>query len=68
MIINRSSIRIAVFFFWKNQKALILGDIHLGKDQHFRKAGIPIPPHATSGSLEKLKKLIRKTLTQPIIK
>lgn len=29
--------------FWEEKKALILADIHLGKETVFRKAGIPIP-------------------------
>lgn len=28
--------------FWKEQKALILSDLHIGKASHFRKAGVPI--------------------------
>ncbi|WP_422360509.1 ligase-associated DNA damage response endonuclease PdeM [Reichenbachiella sp.] len=31
--------------FWKEQKALILSDLHIGKASHFRKAGVPISSH-----------------------
>lgn len=29
--------------FWRNEKILIVSDLHLGKENHFRKSGIPIP-------------------------
>ena len=29
--------------YWKQQKALIAADVHLGKVGHFRKAGIAVP-------------------------
>lgn len=31
--------------FWKEQQAVILSDLHIGKASHFRKAGVPIPSH-----------------------
>lgn len=31
--------------FWKEQQALILSDLHIGKASHFRKAGVPISSH-----------------------
>ena len=31
--------------FWKEQSALILSDLHIGKASHFRKAGVPISSH-----------------------
>lgn len=31
--------------FWKEQKALVLSDLHIGKASHFRKAGVPISSH-----------------------
>lgn len=31
--------------YWKEQKALILSDLHIGKASHFRKAGVPISSH-----------------------
>lgn len=29
--------------FWKQEDCLIFSDVHLGKDHHFRKNGIPVP-------------------------
>ena len=29
--------------FWRTQHTLLLSDLHLGKINHFRKAGIPVP-------------------------
>lgn len=31
--------------YWKEQKAVILSDLHIGKASHFRKAGVPISSH-----------------------
>lgn len=31
--------------YWKEQQALILSDLHIGKASHFRKAGVPISSH-----------------------
>jgi DNA ligase-associated metallophosphoesterase len=38
--------------FWKSQAALLLSDLHLGKINHFRKAGIPVPAKANDHNLE----------------
>lgn len=38
--------------FWKSQKALLISDLHLGKINHFRKAGIPVPAKANDHNLE----------------
>jgi DNA ligase-associated metallophosphoesterase len=38
--------------FWKSQDTLLLSDLHLGKINHFRKAGIPVPPKANDHNLE----------------
>ncbi len=31
--------------FWKEQKTLILSDLHIRKGSHFRKAGVPVSSH-----------------------
>jgi DNA ligase-associated metallophosphoesterase len=49
--------------YWKNESALLLADLHLGKINHFRKAGIPVPVRAGDKSLEDLIDLIH--LTRP---
>ena len=38
--------------FWKSQDTLLLSDLHLGKINHFRKAGIPVPSKANDHNLE----------------
>ena len=45
--------------FWKSQKTLLLSDLHLGKINHFRKAGIPVPSKANDHNLELFIDLIR---------
>ncbi|MBX2841310.1 MAG: ligase-associated DNA damage response endonuclease PdeM [Flammeovirgaceae bacterium] len=44
--------------FWKEEKTLILADLHLGKAGHFRKAGIPIPSQLHLEELVNLSKLV----------
>lgn len=44
--------------FWKSQNALLLSDLHLGKINHFRKAGIPVPSKANDHNLEVLLDLV----------
>lgn len=44
--------------FWKSQGALLISDLHLGKINHFRKAGIPVPAKANDHNLEILMELI----------
>ncbi|MDB5282790.1 MAG: metallophosphoesterase [Bacteroidota bacterium] len=46
--------------FWKEQEALILSDLHLGKVMHFRKAGIALPQGALNDELNCLSQLIDK--------
>ena len=45
--------------FWKSQNALLLSDLHLGKINHFRRAGIPVPSKANDHNLEVLIDLVR---------
>lgn len=40
--------------FWEEEKTLILSDTHLGKSGHFRKSGIPVPPHVSKQDLVRL--------------
>ena len=46
--------------FWKEQKILILSDLHLGKVMHFRKSGIALPNGTLNDELDCLSKLIDK--------
>lgn len=45
--------------FWKSQNALLLSDLHLGKINHFRRAGIPVPSKANDHNLEVLIDVVR---------
>ncbi|QJD96608.1 ligase-associated DNA damage response endonuclease PdeM [Mucilaginibacter robiniae] len=46
--------------FWKQEKALMLADVHLGKVGHFRKAGIAIPRPLAQDDLKCLTRLIHQ--------
>ena len=53
--------------FWRTQHTLLLSDLHLGKINHFRKAGIPVPAKANDHNLEVLIDLIRLCKPKRII-
>jgi len=40
--------------YWKEKKALLLADLHLGKSGHFQKAGIPVSSEVNSENLSRL--------------
>ncbi|MBK7808556.1 MAG: hypothetical protein IPJ51_20050 [Saprospiraceae bacterium] len=42
------------------EKTLLIADVHLGKIEHFRKAGIGIPYLATSVTQDRLESLLKK--------
>ncbi|MCJ8153401.1 ligase-associated DNA damage response endonuclease PdeM [Chryseobacterium sp. SSA4.19] len=44
--------------FWKEQKALVLSDLHIGKTAHFRKNGIALANQIMKNDLERLSILI----------
>lgn len=46
--------------YWKDQRMLILADIHLGKAGHFRKSGIPISDLVHSKDIYTIEKLINE--------
>jgi uncharacterized protein len=49
--------------FWKKYEILIIADVHFGKVNHFRKAGIAVPQKANDKNLEQLVELM--LLTEP---
>lgn len=53
--------------FWKQQKALIAADVHLGKVGHFRKAGIAVPLNMEQNDLSVLSDLIDEHRPEKII-
>jgi len=46
--------------YWHEENALLLADLHLGKDGHFRKEGIAVPPVVTKNDLKKLSKILNQ--------
>lgn len=44
--------------YWKEKKALLIADAHLGKVNHFRKNGFPIPLTLQFGFYHKMNKLL----------
>lgn len=44
--------------FWREERMLIVADLHFGKAQFFRERGIPIPGGTTAGDLARLTSLI----------
>lgn len=53
--------------YWKQQKALIAADVHLGKVGHFRKAGIAVPQQLAQDDLSVLSRLIETYQPEQII-
>ncbi|MDX1640738.1 MAG: ligase-associated DNA damage response endonuclease PdeM, partial [Balneolaceae bacterium] len=45
--------------YWKEEKTLIITDLHIGKSGHFRKSGIAAPSTINAKNLERLGKLIQ---------
>jgi DNA ligase-associated metallophosphoesterase len=44
--------------FWPARKVLVVADLHLGKVNHFRKAGIPVPTKANMKNWELLVEIL----------
>ncbi|WP_017730823.1 ligase-associated DNA damage response endonuclease PdeM [Nafulsella turpanensis] len=53
--------------FWKEQKSLLLSDVHLGKAAHFRKAGIAVPGTIHRHDLERISNLIHQTGAERVL-
>src|SRR6201996_1086965 len=53
--------------YWKQEKALIAADVHLGKVGHFRKAGIAVPRDMEQSDLAILSDLIFQYQPERII-
>ena len=53
--------------YWKQEKALIAADVHLGKVGHFRKAGIAVPRDMEQNDLAVLSDLIYEHQPEKII-
>ncbi|HLT82336.1 MAG TPA: ligase-associated DNA damage response endonuclease PdeM [Cyclobacteriaceae bacterium] len=53
--------------YWREEAALLLADLHLGKVSHFRRAGIPVPPRVNRDTLDSLVELIAVSRAQRVI-
>lgn len=53
--------------FWKKQRILLMADLHLGKINHFRKSGIPVPSKANDHNLELFMEVVNLAKPQRII-
>lgn len=53
--------------YWKREQALLMADLHLGKVNHFRKSGIPVPSKANEKNLELIVELIESTNPKRVI-
>lgn len=52
---------------WKNEKTLLISDLHLGKVTHFRKEGIAIPSTAFENNFTRLDEIILSNTINQII-
>ena len=53
--------------FWPRESALLIADLHLGKADTFRAAGIALPSGGTRHDLDRLTALIERTHAQRLI-
>jgi DNA ligase-associated metallophosphoesterase len=52
---------------WTDKKILLIADLHLGKINHFRKSGIPVPTKANDRNLELIIDLLNDTKPERVI-
>jgi DNA ligase-associated metallophosphoesterase len=52
---------------WREKKLLFIADLHLGKINHFRRSGIPVPAKANDKNLELLIDLLNLTKPERVI-
>ena len=53
--------------YWPKMKALFVADLHLGKINHFRRSGIPLPSKANDRNIEVLVDLLHETKPDRVI-
>ena len=46
--------------YWNSNKMLLLADLHLGKINHFRRSGVPLPTQPNSENLDRFIGLLQK--------
>lgn len=47
--------------YWKEQKTVLVSDLHIGKIAHFRKAGIAVPQEGSQNNFTRLDEIIAAT-------
>lgn len=47
--------------YWKEQKTILVSDLHIGKIAHFRKAGIAVPQEGSQNNFTRLNEIIANT-------
>lgn len=52
---------------WKAKRMLLLADLHLGKINHFRRSGIPVPTKANSKNWGDLIHLVQSTKPERVV-
>ncbi len=53
--------------WWPRQRALLLADVHLGKDQVFRRSGLAVPAGVLAADLQRIDALLRSTAAERLI-
>lgn len=53
--------------YWRARKVLMVADLHLGKVNHFRRHGFPVPQKANDHNLESLVELMQQTRPERMI-
>lgn len=53
--------------YWPQENLLVISDVHLGKSNHFRKAGIALSKDAELGDLQRIENLILKCKPDTVI-
>jgi len=53
--------------YWKELDALLIADVHIGKDGHFRKEGIAIPNRITANDVSVLQLLLNESTCKKVI-
>jgi DNA ligase-associated metallophosphoesterase len=53
--------------YWKEQRTILVSDLHIGKISHFRKAGIPVPQEGFQNNFKRLDEIIKNNNPTNII-
>lgn len=53
--------------FWPSESALLLADVHIGKDQVFRHAGVAVPAGVAAAELARIDALLARTGAERLV-